>query len=246
MVDGSETKLLVETYAKMYKEAFFEDPPIEWPRDMKIAKDLLGKYSFAALAQWLRAFFVSTDDFIRTSGYTLPQFRFNLSKLIAASAQTESVSKKSLASMAGIFGTPAVRTPIRDAVAFLAVEFRTEVDAPQRRAFERTLAELAKQPEILLAGAERLVNEAAKGRQFYPMPLAHDLKGACAKIIAAKHAEAARLHLADCDHSSHYIEEPDRAGILRAKRCPCWVRYETAKQLIGQPLSLPSHEEAAS
>lgn len=239
----SETKLLVETYDRMYQAQFGNPADINWPRDMKIAKELLGKYSFASLTQWLRAYFASTDDFIRNGGFTFPQFKFNLSKLITASSQGETVSRKSLLSMQGIFGNPPVRTPIRDALAFLAVGFRTEIDAPQRRAFERTLDELKDQPVILLKAAQILVDEAANGRQFYPIPMAHDLKGACAKVIDVLRAEAFVKGTTGCTHH-RYLEEFTRPdGTTYFDRCSCYRRGKLAMDAVAKPLGLPERSE---
>jgi hypothetical protein len=241
----SEVQQLLKVYGDMYLAAFGESAPIEYARDGKIAKTLLARYKFASLAEWLRAYFASQDDFIRSGGFTFPQFQFNLSKLITAT-QTEGISRKSLASMRGIYGEPPVRTPIRDAVAFLSVEFRTEVDSPQRRAFERTLDELKEQPEILLRGAQVLVDEAANGRQFYPMPMAHDLKGACAKVIEVLRVEAFVKATAGCEHPSYMEELTLENGSSAFQRCSCYRRGKLAMDAVVKPLALPEWTEPST
>lgn len=232
--------MLIETYGKMYFAAFHENADINYPRDMALAKDLLKKYSFATLAQYLRAFFDSTDEFIRKTGYTFPMFKQNISKLITDAASVEHLSKKSIYSMVGIYGKPAIPTPIRDALAFLAVEFRAEVDTPQTRTFERTLKELAEQKPILMLGAQLLVDEAANGRQFYPIPKAHDLKGACQKVIEKLRLEAFNKGVTGCDHP-HYLEEITREdGSTVLQRCSCYKRGKLAMEAIAKPLALPA------
>ena len=239
----SDVQRLLKVYSDMYLAAFNEAPPIEWARDGKIAKDLLARYSFASLTQYLRSFVTTKDEFIKSGGLTIPQFRFHLSRLIVSASDVESVGNKSLASMRGIYGNPPVRTPIRDAVAFLSVEFRTEVDSPQRRAFERTLDELKEQPAILMQGAQVLVDEASMGRKFYPIPMAHDLKGACQKVIEQLRVEAFTRGTVGCTHP-HYLEEITREdGTTILQRCSCYKRGELAREAVAKPLTLPAPKD---
>lgn len=236
--EKSDAKALVEMHSKLYAEQFGEPPDVSWPRDMKIATGLLALYPFAKLAEWLRAFFASTDDFIRNSGYTFPQFKFNLSKLITE--QAAHISQKSWRTVTGIFGHPPERTPIRDAVYFLSTSFRTEIDMPQTRSYERALAELKDKPEILLEAAELLVNEAANGRQFYPIPKPSDLKGACAKVIEGMRVKAFQEGAVGCTHSS-YLEELTRPdGTTYFQRCSCYQRGKLLSDAVAKPFALPA------
>ena len=88
---------------------------------------------------------------------------------------------------------------------------------------------------------EAITNLILAGIDWMPRP--GEVKKECAKVMAAKRKAAARLHLADCDHSSHFIEEPDRFGVLWATRCPCWQRAQVAMDLIGQAIALPDGRE---
>ena len=235
----SEVQQLLKTYDEMYHGALGESAPIVWGRDGKLAKELLATYPYAKLAKWLRDFFASTDRFIREGGFTFPSFHYNLGKLIAAESHVQA-SEKSLRSMAGIFGTPPVRTPIRDALAFLAVEFRTEVDSPQRRSYERVLDDVKDLPDVLMEGAQLLVNQAAAGRKFYPMPMAHDWKAACAKVIEVMRMKAWIDATKHCDHPRYFEELTAEDGTSRLERCSCWKRGKLAMDATCKPLALPA------
>lgn len=126
---------------------------------------------------------------------------------------------------------------VNDMLALLCSTFRLEMDSYQKRAYVRALNEIP--GPILLAAADALINEAAAGRKFYPMPTAADVKGACAKVMAQKRKDAATLHLEGCDHSSHFIECED--GLLR--RCPCWKRAQQAMADVGQAIALPGSRD---
>lgn len=73
------------------------------------------------------------------------------------------------------------------------------------------------------------------------MPKPGDVKQECAKVMAEKRKAAAAVHLADCDHSSHFIEID---GWMR--RCACWKRAQQAMAQVGQAIALPPSREDRS
>lgn len=122
--------------------------------------------------------------------------------------------------------------PVRDMLALFVATFGGDVDTWQRRAYERALRDVPR--DVLLEAADRLINEAAAGRKFYPMPSSPEVKGACAAVVAAKRARAWQIAMAHCTHDSHYIHEN---GVDR--RCPCWDVGMKAMAAAGHPLALP-------
>jgi hypothetical protein len=125
-----------------------------------------------------------------------------------------------------------INTPLLQGLEFLCQTFGCELDAWERKAYERTLKGI--NGGVLAEAAQLLVDEAAAGRKFYPVPKAPDWKAACAKVIAKRQHAARMLHLADCDHSSQWIE--NEKGQL--ERCPCWNRLQYALTTIGA-IALP-------
>jgi hypothetical protein len=228
----NETKMLVDHYGKLYLERFHEPATILWPREMGISSKLLKIHPFAKLMQWVREFIDSDDKQIAEGGRSFPQFQYHLSRII-----TRSSASKTVKMLKGIYGETGERSPIKDAVALLSVSFRADMELPQTRSYERALKELADQPEILQQAVERLIDEAANGRQFYPLPKPSDLKGACAKVMAEKRRAAAALHLEQCEHSSNFIYNPETR---RDERCPCWKRAQQAMADVGQAIALPA------
>lgn len=130
-----------------------------------------------------------------------------------------------------------LNTPIRQGLEFLCQTFGHEVDPWERKAYERTLKGVA--GDVLAEAAQILVDQAAGGRKFYPMPKAPDWKAAAATVIQRRLEAARKLHLADCDHSSQWID-----GEKGVERCPCWKRMQAAIEAIGQ-LALPAAVEEA-
>lgn len=133
-------------------------------------------------------------------------------------------------------GAKAVNTPLLQGLEFLCQNFGYEMDAWERRAYERTLKDI--DGGVLGEAAQMLVDEAAAGRKFYPMPKAPDWKAACAKVITKRQAAARLFHLADCPHSSQWIDGPN--GV---ERCPCWKRLQDALKTIGT-IDLPATQDA--
>lgn len=234
--------MLVETYGKHYQERFHEDAPISWPRDMAISAKLLKQYVFMKLAQWVREFIYSDDKYIVEGGKSFPQFQYHLSRIITASHQS---SPKTVRLLKGVYyDADETRTPIRDCVAFLAVSFgKMDIEAPQTRSYERTLADVGDQADVLMKAAELLIDEHANGRQFYPMPKPSDLKGACAKVIELLRLKAFHDASIGCDHP-RYMEELTREdGSTILQRCSCWKRGKQAMDAVAKPLSLPPSRE---
>lgn len=228
----------MDLYARTYLERFQENAPVMWPRDMAIAQKLLKTYPFAKLAGWLREFFDSTDKQILEGGRTFPQFQYHLSKLITAS---QAQSSKTVKMLKGIYyDQDQTRTPIRDALALIAVSFRADIEAPQTRSYERALKDLQDQPEILQQAAELLIDEAANGRQFYPLPKPADVKGACAKVIEVLRLKAFCDAAGVCDHQPKFWEEQPREGGRTAfVRCSHWKIGKQAMEAVAKPLALP-------
>jgi hypothetical protein len=230
--------MLVDLYGKLYLDRFQEPATILWPRDMGIAKKLLGIHPFAKLAQWVREFIESDDKQITEGGRTFPQFQYHLSRIITRSSTSRTVKL-----LKGIYyDAEQTRTPIRDAVAFLAVNFqKMDMEAPTTRSYERALKDMAAEPEILQKAVELLIDEAANGRQFYPIPKPADLKGACAKVIEVLRLKAFCDAAGVCDHSPRFFEEITREdGSTELRRCSHWKIGKQAMEQIAKPLSLPA------
>jgi hypothetical protein len=234
----NETKMLVELYAKHYQERFDEPATVLWPRDLGISAKLLKIHPFAKLAQWCREFIWSDDKQIAEGGRTFPQFQYHLSRIITASS-----ASKSIKLLKGIYYDEQ-RTPIRDALALLSVSFRADMEPPQTRSYERALMAVKDRPELLQKAAELLIDEAANGRQFYPVPKPSDLKGACAKVIEVQRLKAFADAACVCDHQPKFFEEITRGdGSTYLQRCSHWKIGKAAMDAIGQPLALPAHSE---
>lgn len=124
----------------------------------------------------------------------------------------------------------------RDAYGRMVFTFGGDADMVQRKAYARAIDGIP--VAIIEAAIDALINEAAAGRKFYPMPTPPDLKGMCAKVMAAKRKAAAALHLENCDHDSHFIEIDGKN-----QRCPCWDRAQQAMLDVGQAIALPPARE---
>ena len=120
----------------------------------------------------------------------------------------------------------------RDVIARMVFSFNGEMDSPKRKSYARMLDPIP--VDVIESALDRLINENAAGRKFFPMPTPADLKAACAKVVAERRKAAAALHLESCDHSSHWIEIDGRL-----RRCPCWTRAQAAMAAIGQAIALP-------
>lgn len=125
-----------------------------------------------------------------------------------------------------------INNPVRQGLEFLCQTFGHEMDSWERAAYERTLKEVP--ASVIAEAAQLLVDQAAGGRKFYPIPKAPDWKAAAATVITRRQKAARALHLADCDHSSQWIDD-GKGGL---ERCPCWKRMQHAIEHIGS-LALP-------
>jgi hypothetical protein len=233
--------MLVELHARNYLERFGEPYSIVWGRDMKLASDTLKTHPFAKHAQWNREFIWSDDRQISEGGYSFPQYVYHLGKII-----TRSASSRTVKLLKGIYYDPAqTRTPIRDAVALLAVNFgKMDMEPPQTRSYERTLNELKDAPEILMKAVELLIDEHAAGRQFYPVPKPSDLKGACAKVIEVLRLREFVAAIELCDHEQKGWEELTREdGSTVLQRCSHWRMGKTRMEAIAKPLALPASSD---
>ena len=132
-------------------------------------------------------------------------------------------------------------TPIQAALAYLCATFRAEVDSWQVRAYQRALKDLDR--ETIMAAAEHLIDQAAAGRKFYPMPTAPEFKEACAGVIDRKRKAAFALGTSGCDHPGYMEEYQDDKGVWWTRRCACYQRGKQLMEAAGQPLALPSYTE---
>lgn len=137
------------------------------------------------------------------------------------------------------------RTPVRDGLAFLTSTFRAEIDAWERRAYERMLDHVPK--DVLMDACDALVLEAAAGRKFYPMPTAPEWLGACAKVIDRRRAQAVKALMAEekekgpCEtcHGSRWVNVKAEDGHDALKRCECWLGIKRRIEAAGTRLELP-------
>lgn len=132
-------------------------------------------------------------------------------------------------------------TPIKGALAYLVATFRAEVDTYQARAYERALAEIP--GDVIMEAAEDLINQAAGGRKFYPMPTAPEWKEACSKIIEKKRRAAFLIGINGCEHPSFLEEYQDERGVWWTRRCQCYERGKKLMAAAGESLALPSYTE---
>lgn len=132
-------------------------------------------------------------------------------------------------------------SPIKNALAYLVATFRSEVDSYQARAYERALKDVA--GEVVMAAAEQLINQAAAGRKFYPMPTAPEWKEAAAQVIATKRREAFQIGVAGCEHPQFMESYRDEQGVEWTRRCACYQRGKQLMAAAGEPLALPNYTE---
>lgn len=234
--EAPETKMLVELHMRNYQERFREAYPVMWARDMALSAKVLKTNPLAKHAQWNREFIQSDDKQIAAGGYSFPQYVYHLPRIITAS-----INNKTVRMLRGVYGETGQRTPIKDALALLAVSFRADMEMPQTRSYERALKDLHDQPEILIQAVELLIDEAANGRQFYPVPKPSDLKGACAKVIEMLRLKAFCDAASICDHQPKFFEEIERAdGSTYLQRCSHWKVGKAAMDSVAKPLALPA------
>jgi len=135
-------------------------------------------------------------------------------------------------------GAGEINTPIRQGLEFLCQTFGYEMDAWERAAYERTLKDIS--ADILAEAAQMLVDEAAAGRKFYPLPKAPDWKAAAAKVLNNRRKAAQLEQLKNCQHLTGHWREVIVNGVTRMARCECWEAGKAAADRIGAPLELPA------
>lgn len=128
-------------------------------------------------------------------------------------------------------------SPVQAGLAYLVSTFRAEVDSWQVRAYTKALAGI--DAETVMAAAESLIDQAAAGRKFFPLPTAPEWKAACAAVIKTKRQDAFRLGTAGCDHPSFMESYQDDQGLQWTRRCACYERGKQWMAAAGQPLALP-------
>lgn len=139
--------------------------------------------------------------------------------------------------MASKTGLPAneINTPILKGLEFLCQTFGCEIDAWERRAYERTLKGI--DGGVIADAAQLLVDEAAAGRPFYPLPKAPDWKAACVKVIQKRRAAiaASEQPCEDC-HGTRWKSLDGNA----VTRCDCHTKLMSAMDAVGKLLELPA------
>ena len=129
-------------------------------------------------------------------------------------------------------------TPVQAGLAYLVSTFRAEVDSWQVRAYTKALAGI--DAETVMAAAEHLIDQAAAGRKFYPLPTAPEWKEACASVIKTRRQDAFKLGTSGCDHPSFMESYKDDAGVEWTRRCQCYQRGKQLQAAAGKPLALPA------
>ena len=127
---------------------------------------------------------------------------------------------------------------IGNGLAYLCATFRAEVDSWQVRAYRRALAEIP--ADIIMDAAEHLIDQAANGRKFFPLPQAPQWKEACATVIKTRRQDAFKLGTSGCDHPSFMESYQDAQGVQWTRRCDCYQRGQQLMAAAGQPLALPA------
>ena len=129
-------------------------------------------------------------------------------------------------------------TPVQAGLAYLVSTFRAEVDSWQVRAYTKALAGI--DAETVMAAAEHLIDQAAAGRKFYPLPTAPEWKAAGATVIKTRRQDAFKLGTSGCDHPSFMESYQDAQGVQWTRRCGCYQRGQQLMAAAGQPLALPA------
>jgi len=135
-------------------------------------------------------------------------------------------------------------TPIKNALAYLVATFRAEVDSYQVRAYERVLREIP--GDVVMDAAEDLINQAAGGRKYYPMPTATEWKEACSKIIQKRRKAAFEIGASGCTHPSYLEEYQDERGVWWSRRCACYERGKKLMLAAGTPIAIESYYESST
>lgn len=127
--------------------------------------------------------------------------------------------------------------PIEAGLALFVATWRAELDSYQVRAYKRALEGIT--ADVLLAAADSLIDQAAAGRQFYPLPSAPQWKQACAVVVQAKRRQAFKIGTAGCEHPSFMESYRDDQGVEWTRRCQCYKRGKALAAAAGEPLALP-------
>lgn len=121
---------------------------------------------------------------------------------------------------------------------FLNAAFQGDMDAIGKRAYEVVLHGI--DPEIVMAGVRRLINEAAAGRVFYGLPKSYELFAACNAVVQERRALALGQlgACAICDGVRWKTIEVE--GVKRSTRCDCWNEALQRMDAAAPRLALPS------
>lgn len=124
------------------------------------------------------------------------------------------------------------------ALMFLNAAFHGDMDAIGKRAYEVVLDGI--DPELVMAGVRRLINEAAAGREFYGMPKPYELLKACADVVRERRSIALGQipHCEICDDKRWKTIEVN--GVARMTRCNCWEDALRRMDEAAPKLALPS------
>lgn len=128
--------------------------------------------------------------------------------------------------------------PVEAGLALLMATFRAELDTYQVRAYKRALQDLP--ADVVLPACDHLIDQAASGRKFYPMPSAPEWKQACAVVVQAKRRQAFKIGTAGCEHPSFMESYRDDQGVEWTRRCECYKRGKALAAAAGEPLALPA------
>lgn len=142
-----------------------------------------------------------------------------------------------------------INTPILQGLEFLCQTFGYEMDAWERAAYERTLKDI--NGGVIAEAAQVLVDQAAAGRKFFPVPKAPDWKAECAKVIERRRNEAYRDSLpalcSTCGHEKSHTGARWKTvtvnGVERLTTCDCRTVALEAADRVGQPIALPPSRE---
>jgi hypothetical protein len=136
-----------------------------------------------------------------------------------------------------------MKTPTFEAMfLFMVTAFGGEVDVLNKRAYELVMGSVP--PDVMLAGVNRLIKEAASGVKFYPMPKPHDWLRVCQDEIKHRRREALK-HLPECTvcGNTRWVTVKDGDGVERMARCECFVLRLRAADSAGTLLALPARRE---
>ena len=137
----------------------------------------------------------------------------------------------------------------RDVMYRMVTSFNGEMDSPKRKSYARMLDGI--DVPIIEQALDRLIDENASGRKFFPMPTPADLKAVCAKVMTTKRLEAYEASLPDecqtCGREKSYKgarwKEVTVNGVDRMTQCDCRTVALQAADRVGQAIALPPSRE---